>query len=152
MFPDDDLDIVILTNQPFKATSLVDIAGTVFETILPPSPVVDPDLPAAGQPPKVTERFTQLLNDFVEGRVDLNQLSPGLRAKVSPELLQSFSAKFKGLGKPSKVVFKKQLNGEQDIIYVYRVDFEKEPSNFVLQINKESDLVDCFFPPIWLGH
>jgi hypothetical protein len=96
----------------------------------------------------VTKRITELLNALLEGTVDRSQLSPELRTKVSQEQLQSFAGKFKSLGRPSKIVFKKQSQNEHANIYVYRADFSGEHLNFALQINKESDLIDTFFPPI----
>jgi len=135
VFPDEDLDFLILTNQGDRFPGIVDIAGTVFETIFPSPPRVDPDLPAAGENPQVTKRFTELLNALLEGTTDRSQLSPELRTKVSPEQLQNFAAKFKSLGKPSKIVFKKQSNSELENIYVYRVSFPEERSNFVLQFS-----------------
>lgn len=150
VFPNEDLDFLILTNQGDRFPGIVDIAGKVFETIFPAPPPVDPDLPAAGEDPEVTKRFTELLNALMEGTVDRGQLSPELRTKVSPEQLQNFAAKFKSLGKPSKIIFKKQSNSEHENIFVYRVDFWQEHLNFVLQINKESDLIDTIYPPISL--
>jgi D-alanyl-D-alanine carboxypeptidase len=149
VFPNDDLDFLILTNQASKAyPGIMDIAATVFEAIFSAPPSIDPDLPAAGQNPEVTKRSTELLNGLLDGTIDRSQLSSDLLAKLTPEQLQSFTAKLKPLGKASKVVFRKHLKGEKDNIYFYRVDFEKEPSNFVMQINKESNLVDSFYPPI----
>jgi hypothetical protein len=52
------------------------------------------------------------------------------------------------LGESSRIVFKKKSENERENIYVYRVDFPEGRLNFVLQINKESNLVDTFFPPI----
>jgi len=42
------------------------------------------------------------------------------------------------------------VSNEHENIFVYRVDFSQEHLNFVLQINKESDLIDTIYPPISL--
>jgi len=153
VFPNDDLDFLILTNQAWKGRpGIWDIASTVFETIFPAPPPVDLDLPAPGENLEVTKRFTAVLNALLEGVLDRNQFSPELLNNVSSEQLRSFVARFKPFGRPSKIVFKRQLNHEDEDIYFYRVSFLEEPTNFVLQINKKSGLIDGFFPPISPRH
>jgi D-alanyl-D-alanine carboxypeptidase len=148
VFPNEDLDFIILANQEFPG--IADIASTMFETIFPAPPPIDRNLPATGENSEVTRRFAEIVHALLEGTIDRAELSPELCTKVSVEQLQSFAAKFKGFGKPAKIVFRKQLNDETDKIYVYRVDFQQEHLNFVVKINRKSDLIDSFYTPISL--
>jgi hypothetical protein len=145
--PLSDSDFYVDSRYHTRVSFLRDSSGKVTGALINPrrwqqigirelAAAAEPDLPAAGEDPEVTKRFIQLLNGLLDGRIDPSQLSPELRAKVSPEQLQGFAAKFKAFGKPAKIVFKKQSNSENENIYVYRVDFSEEHLSFVLRLTR----------------
>ncbi len=145
LFPRQHLDVIVLENQGFVAASA--IAGDVFEALYPKI-AAGAHAVGAHENPAITARAKRLIADAIAGKIPASEMAPATARALTPKMLARVSQQLASLGPVRDVIFRKSSPYGNDEIYVYRVDFAQASLQFVMTIQRATNLLDgIWFKP-----
>jgi pimeloyl-ACP methyl ester carboxylesterase len=96
------------------------------------------DEPAAGENTAQTQRFTKILNELLQGRIDRSQLTPALSKQDSDADLKGLAADLQNLGGLQTIVFKGETGPPKARVYKYLLRFAQDNVLATFTLNSSS--------------
>ncbi len=97
----------------------------------------------------VRPRILHLLDEMLHGTLQSSELTPPDFANMVMRSQKQLAAQFAPLGKPTATIFKRETTSPEDASYFYRVEFAADEIEFIVIIDKKTNLVSGlgFRPP-----
>ena len=103
------------------------------------------DEPAAGEDRAQTQRFTTLVDDILQGRLDRSQLTPALSKQLPNAEIKGLASGFDRLGRLQAIVFKGASRSSKGRAYTYLLRFTQGNVTGTLVVDSSKRIADLDF-------